>query len=134
MEHVDKRRALELLIDVVEAYGENTTYETVPLTLGGTRVPGSGNACRYQYLGHPSCLIGHALFRAGATMTSLEMLDRHGASARAIPDRAYNLDVSEDASRVFQAAQNVQDGGDTWGAALENARRKYKLLVEKGNR
>lgn len=119
MEHVDARRALELLIDVVDKYGEETLYEKVPLDHGH---PG----CRYEYNGAPSCLVGHALVMTGAPLEVLRELDAIGAPA----DRIYTYvkNVHPDAGRVFQAAQDVQDRGGSWGEALDEARNKYESM------
>jgi hypothetical protein len=120
VEHVDARRALELMIDIVDQYGEDTVYEKVDNLIGNAK------SCRYEFHGHPSCLVGMALHRAGAPLSVLEYLDTVGAPA----DRIHHTvsDVDSGAAQVFQAAQEIQDGGHRWGDALEKAKMKYEYL------
>lgn len=120
MEQIDARRALELLIDVVDQYGEDVVYQKVPLDRN------NGVGCRYEYEGNPSCLVGHVLVKAGADLSVLKGLDVIGAPA----DKIYTLvgGVDPAASRVLQAAQDIQDRGDSWGEALDEARAKYELI------
>jgi hypothetical protein len=93
MEQIDKRRALELLIDVVDQYGEDVVYEKVE------HVSGSGVAvCHYQYKGQPSCLVGHVLARAGAPMELLYELDTYGTPADRVPTVVH--EVSYEAALV----------------------------------
>jgi hypothetical protein len=122
MEQIDKRRALELLIDIVDQYGEGVVYERVPKVAGG-----SGMVCQYQDRGQPSCIVGHVLARAGVPMNTLYELDVCGTPA----DRL-NRDVGVDgqAAQVLNAAQCVQDAGKTWGEALASAEAKYQRLLE----
>ena len=117
METIDGRRALELLIDVVDQYGPETVYEKVPLP------DGDGNGCVYVYLGEPSCLVGHALVRAGAPISGLNI-----SSPAALLDSHFPS-IGSAAARVFQAAQDKQDTGETWGDALDAAREEYERLT-----
>jgi hypothetical protein len=122
MEQVDKRRALELLIDIVDQYGEDVVYERVPKVAGG-----SGMVCQYQDRGQPSCIVGHVLARAGVPMDVLYELDVLGAPADRLGS---HVRVDGQAAQVLNAAQCVQDAGKTWGEALESAKAKYQRLVE----
>lgn len=120
MEQIDARRALELLTDIVDQYGEDTVYEKVPL-LGD-----QGTGCRYEYEGQPSCMVGIALHRAGASLAFLNGLDKIGAPAdRLKPEKGVEIQ----AARVFQAAQECQDTGKTWGQALHEARTRYESIM-----
>ena len=122
MEHIDARRALELLIDIVDQYGEDTVYEKVPLDNGNM-------GCRYEREGAASCLIGRALYRAGAPLGFLAHIDLYGVSARMLPCHTNQVDT--DAAEVFQAAQGIQDAGETWGKALRGARSWYDMHVRR---
>ena len=120
MELIDARRALELLTDVVEG-NEEYRYEYVEdLAEGGT-------SCVYQVNGEPSCLVGHALIRAGVPMSFLVRMDEELAAAE-VMDAYLGASVTKGAVKVFDAAQVRQDGGQTWGEALEYARNTYEQL------
>lgn len=118
METLTPRRALELLIDVVEAYGEDTVYERVPHH--------TGSRCVYVNEGKPSCLVGHVLVRAGCQVDVLQRFD-DGVPAGVI--HWHIPQVSGDAARVLDAAQTSQDIGYTWGEALEAAKARYRAII-----
>lgn len=120
MEYIDARRALELITDVVDQYGEDTVYEKVDLVHGGT-------GCQYQSNGTPSCLVGIALSRAGMPSDGLYELDDFGIAADMLSSHVDH--VKDDAALVFWSAQHVQDSGGTWGEALASARKKYEKLM-----
>lgn len=117
MEEIDERRALELLIDVVDQAGDDFVYEKVKLASGN-------DGCRYVMDGKPSCLVGHALVRAGCEISILEDLDSPGVSA--VDLRSHLTWVTDGASEVFFAAQQVQDDGRTWGDAIGAAKVEYE--------
>lgn len=119
METIDGRRALELLVDVVDQYGEDTVYERV--TVKGRPV------CLYVHDSRPSCLVGHALVKAGGDTELLEGLNC-GVAAISLDDHLPAVDWR--AALVFQAAQHVQDDGGTWGEALEAAKKAYRKQME----
>lgn len=127
MERIDARRALELLIDIVDQYGEDTVYEKVPLNVGGTIIYSQGVGCRYQVNGQPSCLVGHVLARAGVSTEALEDMDASGLSII----NSYAAVGDTDARAVLQAAQSAQDTGATWGEALKNAKAMYERITAK---
>ena len=66
----------------------------------------------FDYGGNPSCLIGHALAKCGLTEDDViegsAALDVLGAKG-----------IDEDVALSATVAQDVQDGGGTWGYALE---------------
>ena len=73
----------------------------------------TNRACLYfDYGGNPSCLIGHALAKCGLTEDDVTegsaALDVLGAKG-----------IDEDVALAATVAQDVQDGGGTWGYALE---------------
>lgn len=119
MELINARRALELLTDVVEG-NEDFRYEHVI-------DPDNGSNCVYQVNGEPSCLVGHALVRAGVPMSFLVRMDEEVAAAE-VMDAYLDDSVTPGALKVFGAAQIRQDGGQTWGEALEYARNTYEQL------
>lgn len=123
MEMIDARRALELLTDVVDSGGDDYVYPKVPMS------PNSqGWGCRYEFQGKPSCMVGHALVRAGVEVGVLADLDRSGPRAFNLPD--FMPFVSPGAAQVFDAAQTLQDNGKTWGVALDHARTEYEWIKE----
>lgn len=133
MEHISLRRAKELVIDIVDAAGDDYVYERIPVM---PRVEGISDVgeCRYEYDGKPSCLVGHVLFRAGAPVESLKFLDRVGVDAGQLSDPVYEwdgddneeksvaLDVDRDAALMLMRVQGMQDNGDTWGECAEVAK------------
>lgn len=129
MERIDERRALELLIDVVDAYGEGTVYEKVRLTVNDEIVDDYGIGCRYQYKQQPSCLVGHVIHRAGVPMSTLEAMDVNGVAANELT--SYPTGVTVNGASVLNAAQIAQDQGKTWGEALENARKQYDRILKR---
>lgn len=124
METIDKKRALELLEQVVEEFGPETTYEDI--------VPGWKGYEDCQYVGNdgkPKCLVGQALAKAGFEFP----LDPHypgdGSPYKYVNDSAYfylteyaDESVTDLAKTVFDVAQRAQDAGATWGQALAKAR------------
>lgn len=131
MEQVNARRALELLIDVVDQYGEDYVYEKRPLTLEDGEERGNiGIGCRYQYKEQPSCLVGHVLFRAGAPLKNLIEADVNGVPANKLDLEKFGLDGG--ARMVLEAAQAHQDNGENWGLALDAARFTYEKILKKG--
>ena len=80
-----------------------------------------GPACVHVYKGQPSCIAGHVLVRAGFDPATIEAkVDQYGNGAQVFAD-VFKGQVTENAVRILRAAQIVQDGGQTWGDALEAA-------------
>lgn len=121
MEKIDERRALELMIDIVDAAGDDFVYEKL-------LVEGRGLVCRYVADGRPSCLVGQALFRAGATVETLEMFDSLDLPAKSMAN--VESHVTSRAAWVFSTAQEAQDSGETWGVAVERAKKTYDAMKE----
>lgn len=119
METIDARRALELLIDIVDQYGEDFVYQRV------TRF--DGEVCVYTDNGQPSCIVGHALVRAGCPDTVLGILNR---DMGAMNISSVASEVDDDACRIFSRAQGLQDVGRTWGDALQAAKDEYNQIIE----
>ncbi len=87
---------------------------------------GRAGSCYYQEGGGPSCLVGVALFSAGAPLSFLEWADENGGAAEYLSVANYpGIRITDDAANVFQAAQSVQDNGMDWATALTEAERRY---------
>lgn len=123
-EMIDARRALELLCDVVDG-NEDFVYHEDP------RV----GMCMYVLDDQPSCLVGHALVRAGWTVKQVAGLDpvregytyTGGVSARELSG-TFPEYFTVDACLVLATAQSAQDTQNSWGDALEFARRKFEKI------
>ena len=131
MEEITARRALELLIDVVDAYGPDTVNDEVELhSAWGEAIPATDEhvvrGCRYSYNDAPACLVGHVLYRAGMSVDGLAALDVGGLSAQNLPTWGRGLQISHEAAQILQAAQAHQDLNHTWGEALDKAREEYE--------
>jgi hypothetical protein len=118
---IDKPKALELLRAAVATRGRDYVYQRSPK-----------GACRYANADGPSCLVGEALAQAGADVVGLfygKSLNTKGITALshnaayypsgAKFDAAVSIDA--EAAAVFSEAQEAQDSGETWGAALAYA-------------
>lgn len=84
--------------------------------------------CRYEWNGAPSCGVGLALRKLGVPLDVLKTWDNgieganpkgSGISEVDFPD---NVDITDNARRVFSEFQMAQDDSKTWGKALELAR------------
>ena len=114
---IDGARALELLTEVVEGK-RDFVYES----------PRSDDTCTYQdYEGNASCGIGHALVKAGVSVTVLELLDNIPGGASIVSNQAmailnrFGVKLDYDAMAVFQLFQLSQDKMNSWGEALDEA-------------
>jgi len=110
---------------------------------GFTYFPGNGAQCVYSTKkGEPDCIVGHVIAEIapdvfkklheyeyggphGPTSVSASWLCdalSNGGPAMNGVGRGWDFgtpeDVSKQVSRALQAAQNAQDGGQTWGEAL----------------
>lgn len=123
--YIDGDRALALIAEVVAEFGVDFFYAD------HVRVPdrpGNHGAaervlCVYVRDGRCSCLIGHALHRAGVPIAELERM-RGVIDLVQLPDR---VQLTPDALTVFVAAQSAQDNGHPWGNALRYAREVLEL-------
>lgn len=113
---IDADRALALLREVVDEYGHDYVYRQVAHRLPDGR---SKPMCVYADDGRPSCLVGHALHRAGVTVAELDrMLGQIGEDDDELPER---VTLTGLAAEVLAEAQMAQDQGITWGDALAQA-------------
>ena len=120
MEHVDARRALELLTDLVDQYGPEYVYEGPLIDLGDHRYM----HCQYQVEGQPSCAVGHVLARAGVEQTILADLDTRMVSPTNFA--AEGLDLTPEAELLLSEFQFMQDQGKAWGVCLDLVREMYE--------
>lgn len=97
--------------------------------------PLKGGACVYQHHDKPSCLIGHALYEAGAPIEALKGLDL----CVPIIDSQDALDflsghgvvIDPEAAKIFAIAQIAQDTFTAWGVAVDYALNTYKASLDK---
>ena len=125
---IELAEALELLERAVAEKGADYEY----------RSP-TGSACVYTYDGKPSCILGHALSYKGVVVPEAtsglvynwnDQRIEHVAHTVAL---AQGVWLSPGAWLVWSAAQEVQDGGASWGsavAAAKQAARAAGLLNE----
>lgn len=116
MEIITEQRAIDLLRQVVATKGADIT------------VPSSG--CVYFLNGQPSCLIGHAMALVGISKDDLTVTDEGftmefnesplGPIITPLAESGV-LSLHTKAEAVWQAAQDAQDAGRTWGQALAAA-------------
>lgn len=79
-----------------------------PVIVGGI------HSCLYAIDGQPSCLIGHALYRLGVSIQTLESIGAIpiGSIAREFGPMENKLVLA------LSSAQSSQDHGETWGDVL----------------
>ena len=126
----NEEQAVELLQKAVETRGRDYVYQKRIGPVSASK--GEGERCSYTYGGEPDCLIGVALSLAGWTPEMLSELDvglRGGVPISTLGRELMEFGplVSPTARAVLQAAQDAQDAGETWGAALDAARRTALL-------
>jgi hypothetical protein len=99
------------------------------------RVPEGVLVCRNFVGQEPSCLVGHALNRLGLSGNEADRLGIEGGadarhSCRALSDSDFAWSFSDDAIRIFEAAQLVQDDQGSWGSALAIAERVFQEILD----
>jgi hypothetical protein len=122
MSLIDLQTALAALEGVIDDApgGRDTVYES------------PRGSCVYydEDKNAPSCGVGHALSRLGVSGEWLQTLDHtslggscsaKGTSFLHTLDRA-GFELTTAAQAAFGEFQACQDGGETWGVALDNAR------------
>ena len=118
---IDGSKALEALAHVVKDAGEEYVD------------PGAvqGNmGCRYVKDGKPSCIVARALSHLGVPVEVLRSMDTSfnpqiGYDGK---DRLHDYGVVLDAyaTSALAVAQGIQDGGGTWGYAVDKARERVE--------
>jgi len=88
-----------------------------------------GLTCTYVRDGKPSCLVGVVLSLAGLPLDELVKADKaaYGTSEQADKllvdlDLRGKIRMTHDVMRALSHAQMMQDGGETWGEAVELAK------------
>lgn len=91
--------------------------------------------CRYaDESGNPSCVVGHAVNQLDPEVFAV--IRQTEVNLGRSPSIGYSnefregeiLGISNDGLLILQAAQAAQDGGETWGDALEIAEQYYEDL------
>lgn len=127
MKTIDTARALHLLREVVAEQGPDYVYKRVPASEYG--------GCVYFHptTSEPSCIVGRALAKEGLKPSALTGYQNEAVRIRVLADRALpgaGLLVTDDAARVFSAAQEAQDDGKTWGESLRWAETAAKQVAQ----
>lgn len=74
--------------------------------------------CRYAVDGKPACLLGVAMANDGVPIERLTVFGQRGWHS--VATNVYD-EVEPRAKALWSAAQNAQDDGASWGAALDDA-------------
>lgn len=120
---IDAETAIRMLEEQVAGH-EDFVYS--PPTKNSLDEP----ICLYVHDDTPSCLVGRVLHAAGVTLEELAVLDEQALSAIALGLEPFSsVEVTVSGASVLANAQRAQDGGETWGAALEQARRTLAWLT-----
>ncbi len=87
-------------------------------------------ACRYLVNGEPSCIVGQVLSFLGVPIGVLHTMDcstdpQIGSGGMLVLRQA-GVTLDRVAAAILIQAQSTQDGGDTWGRALTDARLVYE--------
>lgn len=113
---IDGNKALEALAHVVQEAGEEYVD---PAALGNV-------GCRYVRDGEPSCIVARVLSHLGVPVEVLRNMDASfnpqiGYDGKGVlHEHGVLLDAY--ATAALATAQATQDGGGTWGHALDKAR------------
>lgn len=105
---IDGARALQLVREVVAEHGADTVYNM------------PGERCRYVWNDACSCLVGHALHRAGVPIDVLAQVDDGNKSSIEVAEIP-GCELDDQARWIFVVAQEAQDSGFTWGRAGADA-------------
>jgi len=111
---IDISRALDLLAASVQLRGDDFVYQ--PVWMEESRYL----TCHYANRGTPDCIVGQALALAGVGIHDLEAMPDDGVRDLYLRQElpvAFTLG----AVAVFDAAQQCQDRGRSWGDALAHA-------------
>lgn len=128
---INLSEARKLLKEAVETQGRDFVYNTegrgyckyVPDAKLGTAQSQPQKALT-------GCLVGTALKLAGIPEAELDYQGNASRLANFLQDKVVAY-IHKDAVSYFLSAQTVQDGGGTWGAALDTAE---KMHIEKAQK
>lgn len=141
---INTAKALQLLELVLEKYGEDHRYCPVDESTGPayltcsywhpqaveTFLGGNWFTAEEIEAGEPGCLVGAALYLAGATpqqLFSLDVSPEYDAGLGA--GHLYEVfpGITKDACALFEQAQGIQDSRYTWGKTMKLVRDWYKI-------
>jgi hypothetical protein len=101
-----------LLVRAVEEKGADYVYPDEQKTPKGQL---GDDLCMYVHDGAPSCIVGHVLHYAGVELEKFEPWE--GSRAEIVGEALTEWHPS--VLKALGAAQEAQDGGKTWGKALD---------------
>jgi hypothetical protein len=110
---------LRVMTEVVDEYGHDYVYV----------YENAGIGCAYIKDGQPSCLIGHVLVRLGVEVSYLTERNSARIESHLFDSHETDHPWTPEAGSVMEAAQLLQDMGETWGEALAAARRRAEKLA-----
>jgi hypothetical protein len=128
---IDAPRALELLREVVEGKEDYVYWNFDEVN--------DAKKCRYFVDGQPSCLVGHALVRAGVANNFPLAWNAQGIIGveRLLREKGGDFQLTREAAMVFMAAQECQDAAEdyddrdhSWGESLRAAEDMYQIVVD----
>jgi hypothetical protein len=114
---------LDTLVEVVNEFGEDHLYGTLPaerfVVFPGLSEP----QCQYVHndgeVLKPACIAAHVLYRLGINMEQLARYEGRGAH---VLDSYLDVrGLTHDSLYLIRRAQAVQDNRGTWGEALKSA-------------
>jgi hypothetical protein len=119
---VSNSEVMDSLTKIVSEQGEDFIYQPPEGTLG---------QCQYVHNGRPDCLVGKALYQLGVSVDLLRTLDHEGGMNIGKVDLAQlGLDMPPEALEALDTAQMLQDGQETWGTALQAAKKALEGYLE----
>ena len=125
---LDGAGAISSLRSVVFENGPDYVYKRV-------EAYGLGGACVNFHNGQPSCIVGQVFGLLGLTAEKAEELGVAGTtiastSCRFLNDSDFEWNFTPAAIGILAVAQDIQDGGKSWGEALKAAEARYADLGE----
>lgn len=97
--------------------------------------PDRPTICYNVWDGQPSCIIGHVLAELGLKASDYEdqalgaELSITSLAGLLRSSKTFEWDISGDAVKVLSVAQEMQDEGHSWGAALEAAQIDFERIA-----
>lgn len=120
---IDANRAIELLREARDERGSEYVYAPDKNSIKCSYLNGTGEK--------PGCIIGLALHNAGVSLDTLKEIDRYGRIdmvCRMLTQEEVNFKLSNQAIKIFQQAQTIQDIDGNWGMAVEEAEKVWQAL------
>lgn len=110
---ITSSRVIEKLEEVVAEYGEDYVYQRPD----GKDLTG-GDGCMYVHGDKPGCIAAQVFVKLGTPLESLKRYE--GKQAMAVAKAVGGF--TPRAAFTLRAAQDAQDSGKTWGAAVKQAK------------